>query len=265
LNRIEDYDSTLLEDIQRLENHVSKAEELAKEYMRVYGTPEKTIDEVASKAWDEDRPISIDGSGSSVFRLLKFLKDMAPVYTDFPFRLRMGDYFVTGLGTEVCVVTRDDEFVFNTRPLNDEERKEYLNHWNATQQLNYAGREGSVYRWYPTAELVKFIAKMMTKYNAGDVLTKNVYHDEKLGALWEKEWSTLREKLRAYKVTRSNQQKMVAAPTIRRRTHPSQQRHGNVRGLIRAKVAGVSIRWWLAFLAFWVAVYQLYHHVLRNW
>jgi len=188
LNRIEDYDSTLLEDIQRLENHVSKAEELAKEYMRVYGTPEKTIDEVASKAWDEDRPISIDGSGSSVFRLLKFLKDMAPVYTDFPFRLRMGDYFVTGLGMEVRVATRDEEFIFDTRPLNDEERKEYLDHWNATHQLNYAGREAYVYRWYPTAELMRFVRKMLTKYSNGDLLTKEEYRDEKMTALWEDGW-----------------------------------------------------------------------------
>jgi len=199
LNRIQDYDSTLIEDIQKLKEYVEKAEELGKEYMRVYGASEKMIEEVSSKARDEDRPISTDGSGAIVYELLEFLRVMVKVYSNFAFRLRMGDYFVTRLGTQVRVVTEDDEFIFNTRTLDDDERKKYLNHWNATQQLNYVGKNANVYWYYPTEELVKFVAEMMTKYSKETIVSKSDYHDEKLSILWNQEWENTKEELRKNK------------------------------------------------------------------
>jgi len=186
MNKLEEYDQQLVEDISKLERHVSEEEELAREYMRIYGATERVVEEVTQKARSEDRRISSTGSASSVNHLAEWLKDMTHVYEAFPFRIRMG-YF---MGTKIHAIMEDSWLLFNTCPLTDEERREYAKYWQTTFRLNYVSKEASVYNYYPTSELMKFISQMLIKYKAEDVLSENEYIDEKMQPAWVSlEWN----------------------------------------------------------------------------
>jgi len=186
MNKIEEYDQQLGEDISKLERHIAEDEELAREYMQVYGATERVVEKVIQKVRSEDRRISLIGSASSVNHLVEWLKDMAPVYEAFPFRTRMG-YF---MGTKMHVIMEDSWLFFNTYPLTDEERRGYTKYWQATFRLNYVSKEADVYNYYPTSELMRFTSQMLTKYKAEDVLSENEYVDEKMQPAWDSlEWN----------------------------------------------------------------------------
>lgn len=181
--RIEEYDQELLEDIERLKRHIRKQEDTQKEFMRSYGASEKTVSEVAQKARMEDRPISFDGSSRNVLRIQTFLTEMAPIYKAFPFRAwtRLQLF----IPAETNVITKDDWLRFDTRILDDEERRDYAKQWEATRVLNYSPNQIPVYKWYPTPELMRFVEDMLNKYGATSVLTKDEYSDENMKSAWE--------------------------------------------------------------------------------
>ena len=180
MNKIEEYDQQIGEDISKFEHYVLREEELAREYMQIYGATEKVVNEVIQKARSEDRHISINGSASSINHLAKWLKEIAPVYKAFPFRVRLGHF----MGTKMHIIMGGSSSFFNTCSLTDEERKEFAKHWNATLHLNYVSQEAGVYNWYPPAELMNFMAKMLLKYKAEDVLSEDEYYDEKMSSAW---------------------------------------------------------------------------------
>jgi len=182
-NRIEEYDQELLEDIERLKKHISKEEDIQKEFMRSYGAPEKTIEEVVQKARIEGRPISFDGSSESIVRIQTFLTEMISIYKEFPFRVwtRGVELFRP---EETNVITEDDWLLFDTRPLNSDERKECAKQRKATRVFNYTSKQIPVFRWYPNTELMRFVAKMLTKYSTS-VLTKDEYWDANMKDAWE--------------------------------------------------------------------------------
>ena len=181
-NRIEEYDKELMEDIEMLKKHISKEEDIQKEFMRSYGAPEKTIEEVVRKARIEGRPISFDGSSESIVRIQTFLTEMIPIYKEFPFRVwtREVELFRP---EETNVIIEDDWLLFDTRPLNSDERKEYAKQWEATRVLNYTPNQIPVYKWYPNTELMRFIGNMLKKYGTSSVLTKDEYRDINMNAV----------------------------------------------------------------------------------
>ncbi len=190
MNKIEEYDKQLVEDIRKLKRHISEEEELAREYMQIYGAPERVVEKVIQKAHSGGRRISFTGDASSVNHLAKWLNDMTRVYEAFPFRIRMG-YFMS---TKMHVIMEDSWLFFNTCMLTDDERREYAKYWQATFRLNYVSKEAGVYNYYPTSELMRFISQMLVKYKAEDVLSKDEYVDEKMRQAWDAlEWNYKRE------------------------------------------------------------------------
>jgi len=178
-----EYDQNLLDEIDSLEKRIAKGEEIEKEFMRIHGASEKTIKEVVQKARDEGKPLSSSGSGEDLLRIKDGLIDMVPLYKQFPFRL-WTRYIPFQISPETNVYTKDDWLRFDSRSLNDKERAAYIKHWEATRILNYdALNQPPVYKWYPTLELMRFVARMLEKYGFGTVLTTdNEYKDE---AAWE--------------------------------------------------------------------------------
>jgi hypothetical protein len=181
--RIEEYDQDLLEDIERLKRHISKEEDIQKEFMRSHGASEKIVEEVAQKARMEGRPISFDGSNRNVLRIQTFLTEMAPIYKAFPFRVWTRQQLF--IPAETNVITEDDWLRFDTRILDDEERRDYAKQWEATRVLNYTPNQIPVYKWYPNTELMRFVAKMLMKYGSRSVLTKDEYRDINMNAVWK--------------------------------------------------------------------------------
>lgn len=177
--KIEEYDQELREDTERLKKHISKEEKIAKEFMRSYGALEKTTEEVVRKVRNEGSPISLFASNEDILRLQTFLTEMVQVYKAFPFRVwtRQEPFLIPA---ETNVITKDDWFRFDTRPLDDEERTEYAKQWEATRVLNYTPSQIPVYKWYPTPELMRFVGDMLKKYGANSVLTKDEYRDENM-------------------------------------------------------------------------------------
>jgi pterin-4a-carbinolamine dehydratase len=175
-NKIEEFDEQLKEDIKKLEKYVYQQEELAKDYMRSYDTSEKVIEEVVQKAHKEGKRISFFGDVSSVNQLAETLIEMDDIYKSFPFRVSMG-YF---MGTKSHLIFEESWAFFDTRPLTDDERIEYVNYWQDTYLLNYVSKEASVYNHYPTIELMKFISKMLRKYTIEDVSSMDEYYDENM-------------------------------------------------------------------------------------
>ncbi len=182
--KIEEYDKELLEDIERLKKYISKEEEIGKELMRDYGMPKDTVNKLATQARNEGKPVAIFGSNEDILSIQAFLAEMAPVYKFFPFRLLA---FPPELPhpARTNVITEDNWAMFDTRPLDNEERREYAKQWWATRMLNYTSSQIPVYRLYPNMELVKFIEKMFTKYGTNSVLTKEEYIDENMTSLWK--------------------------------------------------------------------------------
>lgn len=183
-NRIEEYDKELLKDIERLKKHISKEEDIQKEFMRSYGAPEKTIQEVVRKARIEGRPISFDGSSRNVLRIQTFLAEMVPIYKAFSFRVwtRREPFLIPA---ETNVITKDDWLRFDTHPLDNEERVEYAKQWEATRELNYTPNQIPVYKWYPNSELMRFVENMLKKYGTSSLLTKDEYIDDNMKSAWE--------------------------------------------------------------------------------
>lgn len=196
MTKIAEYDKELLEDIEHLKQYISEEEELAKDFMRASGAPEKTIEQVVQKGRIEGRPISSDGSGGAAFRILKFLEEMISAYKAFPFRV--WTRWISFQSPETHVISENEWLIFNTCPLNNEDRRNYAEHWQATRKLNYGtdpqnlAAPVATHKCHPTLELMRFIAKMLTKYNANQVLARKAKYDEKMGAIWkelfDKEW-----------------------------------------------------------------------------
>ncbi len=182
--KIDEYDQELLEDIERLKKHILEDEEIAKDFMRGGGLPEKGIEDVARKARNEGRPISIVGSNRDIVPILTFLTGVVPVYKAFPFRAWTREKIFV-IPAETNVITKDDWLRFDTRPLDNDERGEYANQWKATRLLNYAPSQIPLYKWYPNTELMKFVEKMLMKYGHSKVLTKDEYRDENMTPAWE--------------------------------------------------------------------------------
>ena len=186
MNKIEEYDEQLKEDINKLERHVSQEEELAKDYMRSYDTSEKVIKEVTKKARLEGNRISFFSDASSVNHLAETLLDIMDIYKAFPFRVGTG-YF---MGTKLQLILEDSWAFFDTRPLTDYERIEYVKYWQDTFRLNYVSKEASVYNYYPTVELMKFISKILIQYKVEDVSSIDEYYDENMKQAWDSlEWN----------------------------------------------------------------------------
>jgi hypothetical protein len=182
--KIEEYDQELMEDIKRLKEHISKEEDIQKEFMRSYGASEKTVEEVVRKARIDGRPISSDGSSRNILRIQTFLAEMIPVYKTFPFRvwIRQEPFLIPA---ETNVITKDDWLRFDTRPLDNEERIEYAKQWKASRVLNYTPNQIPVYKWYPNPELMRFVGDMLKKYGTSSVFTKDEYRDANMKAAWE--------------------------------------------------------------------------------
>ena len=185
-NRIEEYDRDLLGDIERLKKHILKEEDTQREFMRSYGTPEETVEEVVRKARNEGRPIAMFGSSSDILRIQTFLAEMVPVYKIFPFRVRTRriELFQP---TTTNVITEDDRLILDTRPLDSEERREYAKQWRATSALNYVPNPPNRFpwfKWYPSRELMTFVANMLVKYGTS-VLTKDEYWDANMNDTWK--------------------------------------------------------------------------------
>lgn len=184
---IEEYDFNLLEDIQRLENHISEAELLQKDFMRASGAPDRVIEDVVKKARDEGSPISFDGSGKTLFHMLGFLREMVPIYKNFAFRAWHPMVHSQGFGMNM--LTRDGWYKFNTCPLNDDERREYAKHEKTTHMQSYSLKCVPIIRGYPDIKFMGFIADMLMKYESAYILTKDYYYDEKMISILDELYS----------------------------------------------------------------------------
>ncbi|MFC1956945.1 hypothetical protein ACFLVY_01435 [Chloroflexota bacterium] len=193
---IERYDQELIEDINTLQQYVAEQEDLQKDFMRSFGTPEKTIEEVSRKARTEGRPISDDGSGAAVLKMVKFLEDMVRVYDSYPFRMFIGPLQYSNTN----VLWENDWFELDTRPLSNEERQEYARHWRITWKFNRitdpTNLAASVvtHRCYPSGDFVKFVANLLIKYGAARLLSKNPQYDKEMEKIWkdlsERDWES---------------------------------------------------------------------------
>ncbi len=174
-NKIEEYDRELLEDIWYIDRRISEEEKSAKDFMMAYDTDEDTIEAVAQARRNEGSPItgSLYFSSRDALRRRAFLVKMVPVYKKFPFRV-WTRYVSFTIPPETNVFTEDSWLIFDTRPLDSEERAEYAKQWEATRVLNEMPID--IYhmagRWYPNRKLMRFVANMLEKYGADTVLTK---------------------------------------------------------------------------------------------
>jgi hypothetical protein len=205
LSLIEEYDSELLKDIQRLEDHISENELLAKDLMRSYDTTDRVIEEVANEARDQGRPISLFGSGSFAFEILGFLKEIGPIYKNYTFRAWHRRYPPQCHGMNI--LTQDGSYKVNTCLFNDDERREYAEHCDKTMMQNIELESvlkeyPSVFhdRGYPDIPFMSFIADMLKKYESNNILTKDDVNDEKLSLI---DSELLREKLSKHKENKS--------------------------------------------------------------
>jgi len=74
------------------------------------------------------------------------------------------------------VILEDNSLLFDTRVLNDEERREYAKQLEAISKLHYYTGIHTLYKWYPTAELMSFVSIMLKKHGTS-VLTESDYRD----------------------------------------------------------------------------------------
>jgi len=84
---------------------------------------------------------------------------------------------------------------------------------------------------------------------------------------YEKYYQTARYNiaLTGQEIKKGKQQIKVGKSTVPTQSQSSKQRPWNVSRLTTPTIAGVGILWWLGFLGFWVAMYLLYHYVIRYW
>lgn len=151
--------------------------------MRANGASEKTIKEVAQKARMEGGSIAVlAGYSNKLPRIQTFLTEMAPIYKAFSFRAWTRPWIIPA-GTNI--ITKDVWLIFDTRPLDNEERIEYAKQLKATWELNC--NPGQLPgRWYPNSELMRFVENMLKKYGTSSALTKDQYIDDKIA--WEEAW-----------------------------------------------------------------------------
>jgi len=174
ITRIEEYDQELLANIEMLRKLISEEEDGQKDFMRSAGAPEKVVEEVARKRRNAGSPIS-SGDGRSMLRIQTYLTEMAPIYKTLPFRVWiLRNEFLHPARTNV--ITEDKWSIFDTRPLDDKERREYAKQWEATRAMNYTASQIPLFKWYPNAELIRFLSNMLTKYGTS-VLTEDEYRD----------------------------------------------------------------------------------------
>ncbi len=181
VNAIHKYDENLERDITQLETYIAKDEEEAKQQMELDGCPKETIEEIIKKRRDEGRhmrpPYFPDMSTGESDDLLKELRELCQAVNDFPFRLYLNLHLWFPDPLSVQVVTNNGEFWLNTTILTDNERRKLVAQIFKLLKLNMGCVHYGMQYFYPSVELMRFIAEMLPKHESEDLLSKTKMED----------------------------------------------------------------------------------------
>jgi len=84
----------------------------------------------------------------------------------------------------IQIIREDDSFWFNTTTLSDQERIKFVEYMHALFRIYHNESYWGIYHCYPSLELVRFVAEMLIKYKAEQLLSKEPKEDERAWKLW---------------------------------------------------------------------------------
>ncbi len=190
MSLVDEYDEELKEDIAKLEQAVAEGEDLARAMMRSYGTEDDEVEKVIEEGRRRGRPVHWEyGSSRHILDLMEWLKSMQPVYQSFPFRISMSAF--NPLDCKVAL--ENSRHSINQEVLTLKEAEVLLRLVHEVIHINRWGAETAyIHTWYPTSNLMSFVANLIIKYNPDDLLKFFKEDDETNKAEW---WQSLKEQM----------------------------------------------------------------------
>ena len=187
MNLIEKYDKKSMEDIAKLKKASSDGEDMAREMMRSYGTDEHVIDKVTDDARQKGKPINwLYGSSESIINLADYVETVILVYQPFPFRVDISKF-----KPDCSIIFENFTHTINEKVLTIEESEVLLRLMLDITNINFIGWEtATVATYYPTSELMSFIANLILKYDPGDLLYSATDREETITFPW---WQNVRK------------------------------------------------------------------------
>jgi HEAT repeat protein len=187
---IEKYDEGLKEDIAKLEKASAEGENMARDFMRSYGTEESVVEKVARDAQKRGEPIHWEyGSSKHMLDLMEWIDTIGSEYKPFPFRISISRFFPS----DCDMVFENSRFSINQEALTIKESEVLKRLMLEVMHINYIGWEAAkIASYYPTSELMSFTANLMIKYNPDDLFKSSVNEKEPGTTEW---WQFLKQRI----------------------------------------------------------------------
>lgn len=172
-----EYDQELSDDIYRLERRIEQYVDREKDFMRQHGASQEMIESVRANLNKKGRDISADPLWFETKTLAKALGQLWDARHQFDFRLITNELAFPS----IRIINDEGDHWFDTRPLSDEDRNEYVRRLGDVMMLARGAEPWHL--WHPTVRLMRLVQTVMNQYGQGKVLRKKAVADHNIRAV----------------------------------------------------------------------------------